>query len=147
MLIGSFIGTGLTWLWLGLAVVFAIVEALTLGIISIWFAIGALVAMLTTFLIDNFFIQLIIFITVSLILVFFTRKLAVENFKIGKEKTNVESLIGKKVVVTQAIIPYEVGEVKVDGTFWRAKSANGTTYAKGEVVSVLKIEGVTMIVE
>ena len=147
MLIGSFIGTGLTWLWLGLAVVFAIIEALTLGIISIWFALGALVTMLTTFFIDNFFIQLVIFITVSLILVYFTRKLAVEKFKIGKEKTNVESMIGKKVVVTQSIAPYDVGEVKVDGTFWRAKSINGVTYAKGEIVSVIKIEGVTMIVE
>ena len=99
ILASSVLGMSCTWLWLIVAIVFGVVEAMTLGIISIWFAIGALIAMLFAFVIDSFFIQLIIFLCVSLILVSTTRKVAVEKLKIGQHKTNVEELIGKEIEV------------------------------------------------
>ena len=55
------VGISFTWLWLLIAVTFAVIEAMTLGIVSIWFAIGALVAMLVAFLVDSFIIQLLFF--------------------------------------------------------------------------------------
>lgn len=89
------VGISFTWLWLLVAVTFGLIEAMTLGIVSIWFAIGALGAMLVAFIIDSFMIQLLVFLAVSLILVATTRKVAMDKLKIGRIKTNIDELIGK----------------------------------------------------
>lgn len=137
-------GIPLTWLWFCIAVAFAVIEAVTLGIVSIWFAIGALVTMLFAFVIDSFLIQLLIFLAVSLILVATTRKVAVEKLKIGQTKTNVDELIGQEAVVVKAIEPHVPGEVKINGKVWRAVSDSQQSYMINEVVMVLRIEGVTI---
>lgn len=147
ILASSVLGMSCTWLWLIVTIVFGVVEAMTLGIISIWFAIGALIAMLFAFVIDSFFIQLIIFLCVSLILVSTTRKVAVEKLKIGQHKTNVEELIGKEAIVVKTILPHEAGEVKLEGKVWRTVSDSKQTYEVNEIVTVLRIEGVTVIVK
>ncbi|HAX74149.1 MAG TPA: NfeD family protein [Firmicutes bacterium] len=146
-LIGSFFGISYTWLWLIFAILFAVVEALTLGIVSIWFAIGALVAMLFAFVINSFFVQLIIFLFVSLILIYMTRSWAIDRLKIGKEKTNIDELIGKECLVIKDVAPFEPGEVKLDGKIWRCVSESKTTYQVNDIVEVLRIEGVTIIVK
>ena len=87
------------WIWLGVAIAFALVESLTLGIVSIWFAMGALVAMIVAFVIDSFLVQLLVFLVVSLILVATTRKIAIEKLKVGQNKTNIDDLIGKEAIV------------------------------------------------
>lgn len=138
------LGIPLTWLWFCIAVAFAVIEAVTLGIVSIWFAIGALVTMLFAFVIDSFLIQLLIFLAVSLILVATTRKVAVEKLKIGQTKTNVDELIGQEAVVVKAIEPHVPGEVKINGKVWRAVSDSQQSYMINEVVMVLRIEGVTI---
>ena len=136
----SLLSVGLTiplpWLWFLLATIFGIIEAMTLGIVSIWFAIGALAA-----------IQIFIFLATSLILIVKTRKFAVGMLKVGKEKTNLDDLIGKEAVVTKEILPYVAGEVKLEGKFWRSMSESKQTYAEGAIVTVLRIEGVTIIVK
>ena len=86
------VGISFNWLWLLIAVTFALIEAMTLGIVSIWFAIGALVAMLVAFIVDSFIIQLLVFLSVSLILVATTRKVAMDKLKIGRIKTNIERM-------------------------------------------------------
>lgn len=139
------VGISFTWLWLLIAVTFAVIEAMTLGIVSIWFAIGALVAMLVAFLVDSFIIQLLVFLAVSLILVATTRKVAMDKLKIGRTKTNIDELIGKEAVVIKAIEPYMAGEVKLDGKIWRAVSESKRVYKVDEIVVVLRIEGVTII--
>ena len=139
------VGISFTWLWLLIAVTFAVIEAMTLGIVSIWFAIGALVAMLVAFLVDSFIIQLLVFLAVSLILVATTRKVAMDKLKIGRTKTNIDELIGKEAVVIKAIEPYMAGEVKLDGKIWRAVSESKRVYQVDEIVVVLRIEGVTII--
>lgn len=141
------LGIPFTWLWFWIAIAFAVIEALTLGIVSIWFAIGALVAMLFAFVIDSFIVQLLIFLGVSLVLVATTRKVAVEKLKIGQVKTNVDELIGKEAVVVKEIRPYTTGEVKLDGKVWRAMSESKQVYKVDEIVTVLRIEGVTMIIK
>lgn len=137
-------GIPLTWLWFWVAVAFAVIEAVTLGIVSIWFAIGALVAMLFAFVIDSFLVQLLIFLAVSLILVAATRKVAVEKLKIGQTKTNVDELIGQEAVVVKEIKPHAPGEVKINGKVWRAVSESHQSYKVNEIVTVLRIEGVTI---
>jgi len=139
------VGISFTWLWLLIAVTFAVIEAMTLGIVSIWFAIGALVAMLVAFLVDSFIIQLLVFLAVSLILVATTRKVAMDKLKIGRTKTNIDELIGKEAVVIKDIQPYMAGEVKLDGKIWRAVSESKRVYQVDEIVVVLRIEGVTII--
>ena len=141
------LGIPFTWLWFCIAIAFAVIEALTLGIVSIWFAIGALVAMLFAFVIDSFIVQLLIFLGVSLVLVATTRKVAVEKLKIGQVKTNVDELIGKEAVVVKEIRPYTTGEVKLDGKVWRAMSESKQVYKVDEIVTVLRIEGVTIIIK
>ena len=142
----SLLNMGLTiplpWLWFLLAIIFGIIEAMTLGIVSIWFAIGALAAMLTSIFIDSVMIQIFIFLATSLILIVKTRKFAVGMLKVGKEKTNLDDLIG-----TKEILPYVAGEVKLEGKFWRSMSESKQTYAEGAIVTVLRIEGVTIIVK
>lgn len=141
------LGIPFTWLWFWIAIAFAVIEALTLGIVLIWFAIGALVAMLFAFVIDSFIVQLLIFLGVSLVLVATTRKVAVEKLKIGQVKTNVDELIGKEAVVVKEIRPYTTGEVKLDGKVWRAMSESKQVYKVDEIVTVLRIEGVTIIIK
>ena len=67
--------------------------------------------------------------------------------KVGKEKTNLDDLIGKEAVVTKEILPYVAGEVKLEGKFWRSMSESKQTYDEGAIVTVLRIEGVTIIVK
>lgn len=136
-----------TWLWLIVAIFFGIIEAMTLGVVSIWFTIGAFMTMLVTFIIDSFLIQLIIFIFISMVLVFTTRQIAVEKLKIGQYKTNIDELIGKEALVIKRILPHEAGEVKVEGKIWRAVSDSKQIYEVSEVGTILRIEGVTIILK
>ena len=147
-----FIGLGslfesLTYLWLWIAIAFAIIEAFTVGIVSIWFSIGAIAALLTSLITDNLFIQLVVFLMTSAFLLVKTRKIAVEKLKIGQHKTNIDGLIGEECIVTTAIKSFEPGEVKLNGKIWRAVSESHQAYEVGELVYVLRIEGVSIIIK
>ncbi len=117
---------------------FGLIEAMTLGIVSIWFAIGALVAMLVAFIIDSFMIQLLVFLTVSLILVATTRKVAMDKLKIGRIKTNIDELIGKEAMVIKDIEPYMAGEVKLDGKIMACYSDSQQIYKVSQIGTSLK---------
>ncbi|MCL1949384.1 MAG: NfeD family protein [Turicibacter sp.] len=134
-------------IWFILAVAFVFIEAATVGITSIWFAIGSLAAMLSAVLTDSIWIQVLVFMAVSAYLLLKTRQAVAEKLKIGTEKTNLALLVGEVAVVTAPIRLHEPGEVKIDGKIWRAKSESGTPYEVGEVVTVLRISGVTIIVK
>jgi len=142
----GFVGT-MTDLWLWLAIAFTVIEFITVGIVSIWFAIGALVAMLSSLFIQNLFIQFLVFVTSSAFLLIKTRKIAVEKLKIGQHKTNIDGLIGEECIVTKSIEPFEPGEVKLNGKSWRAISESHHPYEVGELVHVLRIEGVSVIIK
>lgn len=143
----SVLGMSYTWLWLILAIVFGVIEAMTLGIVSIWFAIGAFITMLLTLIIDSFLVQLIIFILISIVLVATTRQIAVKKLKVGQYKTNIDELIGKEAMVVKKILPYEAGEVKVEGKIWRAISDSKQIYEVSQIGTILRIEGVTIILK
>ncbi|MCG8540888.1 MAG: NfeD family protein [Clostridia bacterium] len=127
--------------------VFAVIEAFTLGIATIWFAIGALFAMLAAMIGVGLIGQIFIFLIASSVLIYFTRPLAKKYLKIGNTKTNVNSIVGLVGLVTKKIEPFNTGQVKVSGQIWTAKSYNNKEIEEGEEVKVIKVEGVKLIVE
>jgi len=135
------------WIWLGLAVIFAIIEGLTFGLVTIWFFLAALIMVFLSFLPIPFAIQIMIFLVISAVLLFFTRPLAIKKFKTGKEKTNVDSLVGKNALVIKQITEFERGEVKINGQIWSAKTEDGVTVNEGAKCEIVRIEGVQVIVK
>jgi len=135
------------WIWVFLTVLCAIIEVLTLGLTTIWFAIAALVMVFLSFLPIPLVYQVMIFLAISAVLLFFTRPIAIKKLKIGREKTNVDSLVGKSALVTKKITEFDRGEVKLNGQIWTAKTENGSTLDEGSKCEVVRIEGVHAIVK
>jgi len=136
------------WIWLGIAIIMAIIEAGTMGLTTIWFALAALVMVFLSFFFNfiPYEIQLFIFLAISSILLFFTRPLAIKKFKTGKEKTNVDSLVGKNALVTKQITEFDRGEVKLNGQIWSARTEDSVTLNEGTKCEVVRIEGVQAVV-
>lgn len=132
------------YIWLIIIIVLGIIEATTVNLVSIWFIISGLFALITSFIFDNFLIQFAIFVVLGVLLMITTRDV-LEKKLVSKEKTNLDRIIGMKGVVTEEIDLFQMGEVKVDGKAWSAVST--TKLSVGEVVKILKIEGVKLIVE
>lgn len=122
-----------------------LVEFLTVGLVSIWFAVGALAALITSFITESVLIQTIVFVVTSIVTLFVTQPL-IKKFKVTKfEPTNSDRVIGKTGEVTKEIKPNEYGEVVVFGTEWLA--ASDEKQAVGTKVVVEKIEGNKLIVK
>ena len=126
--------------WFVTFIILLIIEIVTINLVSIWFAIGAIASM-----INSIFIQLIVFIIVSLISLLITKPI-IKKIK-SKEiiPTNLDRVIGKSAIVTKEIKKDKYGEVKVLGSIWTACS--DADIDLGEKVKVLSIEGVKLIVK
>lgn len=136
-----------TAIWLIAVIVFAVVEGATYQIISIWFAFGAVGAMISTFFNASFTVQMVIFLLVSIICIVFTRPVFKKMLGNRIEKTNVDAIIGKEALVIEDIDNIlSKGQVKVAGNVWSARSVDGSSIESDSVVSVEKIEGVKLIV-
>lgn len=136
-----------TAIWLIAVIVFAVVEGATYQIISIWFAFGAVGAMISTFFNASFTVQMVIFLLVSIICIVFTRPVFKKMLGNRIEKTNVDAIIGKDALVIEDIDNIlSKGQVKVAGNVWSARSVDGSSIASDSVVNVEKIEGVKLIV-
>ena len=136
--------------WLILFIILLVIEIITLGLTTIWFAGGALVAFVLSLLEVSPVVQWAVFCAVSLILLFATRPWAVRYFNNQKkEKTNVDSLIGKTAVVTSEIRNLEgKGEVFVNGLTWTARTEEDSLVIKENThVTVTAVQGVKLIVE
>lgn len=134
--------------WMIVLVVLLVTEALTMGLTTIWFAGGALLALILALCNVSFQMQIIVFIVVSFILLYFTRPLAVTFFNKKTEKTNLDSIVGEEVVVEEEIDNLRgEGRVNFKGMEWSARSAFGEKIEAGEVVRVKEIQGVKLIVE
>ena len=133
--------------WLIIALIMLIVEALTAGLTTIWFAGGAFAALVCALLDLPIAVQIVIFFVVSICLLVFTRKIFVEKLKTGSQKTNVDALIGERAIVEAAIPAYGVGQVKVGGQVWSAACEKPETEIEaGKLVKIHAIEGVKVIV-
>ena len=134
------------WIWAGLAIILALIEVFTFGLTTVWFAIAAVIMVFLSLFKIPLPVQIVIFLVISSLLLIFTRPIAVKKLKVGKEKTNVDSLIGKHVPVIKAISEFEHGEVKLNGLVWSARSDNNSEIAVGTKCEVLRVEGVQLIV-
>ena len=135
--------------WLILAGFFLIIEIATVGFLVFWFAVGALIAMLASLFISNIIVQTTIFLIASVILLFMTRPFVMKITQKDKTvKTNVYSIEGKVAKVIQDIEPIEgLGQIKVNGEIWSAKSYNDTLISKDTEVVIEKVDGVKAIVK
>lgn len=135
------------FIWLGIAIIFAIIEAITLGLTTIWFAGGALVALFAAIFNSPLGVQIGLFILVSGVLIGMTRKVLVNKMKLGNEKTNVDALAGKTAIVVATVRSLEPGRVTIGGQEWAALSSEAQEiFHKGQKVRVTGIKGVTAIV-
>lgn len=135
--------------WLVLLIVLVVIEIATLGLTTIWFAGGSLIALIAAAFGAPLYLQIALFVAVSAVLLFSTRPLAVRYFNNGRVKTNAESLIGKKAVVEEEIDNLKPsGLVNVKGQEWTARSTRDeVVIPKGKVVFIRAISGVKLIVE
>ena len=133
--------------WLIIALIMLIVEALTAGLTTIWFAGGAFAALVCALLDLPTAVQIVIFFIVSICLLVFTRKIFVEKLKTGSQKTNVDAMIGERAIVEAAIPAYGVGQVKVGSQVWSAVCEKPDMEIEaGKLVKIHAIEGVKVIV-
>lgn len=135
-------------LWLVILILAIVVELISLGLTTIWFAGGALVAVAVAALGGPIWLQIVMFLAVSIILLAFTRPVAVKYFNKERIRTNVESLVGRQAIVISEIDNLQgIGQVTVGGQEWSARSADeGRLLAPGTIVRIMAINGVKLIV-
>ena len=135
-------------IWLVLVVVFAIVEAATLGLASIWFCVGALAAFITATCRGPLWLQIVLFLVVSAVTMILIRPLAKKYLTPRQTRTNAHRIIDTEAGVTETIDNVAgTGQVKTGGNTWTARSETGQTIPEGSRVRVLRIEGVRAFVE
>lgn len=136
-------------LWVVAFLTMLIIEAATLGLTTVWFAGGALVAAIITAIGAPIWLQILVFAIVSVVLLIFTRPIVAKHFNGNRAKTNVENMVDKKAYVTEEVDNLKAtGKVKIDGMDWSARTeVDGVTIPMGSLVKVVKIEGVKAIVE
>ena len=139
----------ITIVWLVLLVILIVIELITMGLTTIWFAGGALAAALVSIPGTPVVLQVIVFLIVSLVLLFFTRPGAVKYFNKDRVRTNIESMIGRQAIVVSEINNVEgIGQVNTGGMEWSARSSyHNVVLPVGAVVTVLGVDGVKLIVE
>lgn len=135
--------------WLIAFVIFLVAEIATVSLTSIWFAVGALLTFVFTFVCDVVWVQILVFLIVSLVMVLVTRPLADKYLNQSREKTNIDAIAGKTAVVTEDIDNLQaVGEVRLAGQDWMARSVDDSIrLAKGTQVVVKEVRGVKLIVQ
>ena len=135
-------------MWLVLLIVFAASEAITVGLTSIWFAAGALAALVAALLGGAVWIQITLFLAVSLLCLAAVRPLAKRHLNSKVEPTNADRVIGAQAQVTEDIDNIRGrGAVIIRGMAWSARSQDDAPIPAGTLVKVLRIEGVKVFVE
>ena len=135
--------------WLAASIVLFVLEAVTVSLVTIWFALGALGALFTALLGGELWLQIVVFFAVTIITLIETRPIVKKHFnKNHHQPTNADTLIGKICVVTEDIDNVAAtGQATCLGQVWSARSLNGETIKKGSKAKVDSIHGVKLIVE
>ena len=129
----------LSWIFL------AFLEVSTSGLTCIWFVLSGLVSLIVSVFFDKPFLEWAIFVILGVVLLILTRPILMKFVKPHEEKTNLDRVVGMEGIVTEKITKNEIGEVKVDGKKWSAKS--NKTIEVGSTVKIKAIDGVKLIVE
>ena len=135
-------------IWLAILVLLVIIEIVTMGLTTIWFAGGALVAFIASLFDAGIGVQVVLFLVASFALLLVTRPLAVKHFNKEREKTNADSLIGTAGIVIEKINNLlGEGAIRVNGLEWSARSADDSIIEVGSQVLIENISGVKLIVK
>ena len=138
----------MTVFWLIAFIVFAVGEAVTVGLVSIWFAIGSLGGMAAAALGGGLWVQIAVFLALSAISLLLFKPLSKKMFQNKVSRTNADRVLGESALVTETVDNNQAtGQVRVDGQIWSARSAHDVVIPAGTEVRVLRIEGVKVIVE
>ena len=132
------------YLWVAVVIILAIIEAMTVNVVTIWYVVSGLITIVVSFFTNNFLIQFGVFTILGTILLITTRPM-IKKIAVGNVKTNLDRIIGMKAIVTEEINKNQIGEVKVDGKKWSAISDKRIEVNK--FVKVLEINGVKLKVE
>lgn len=134
--------------WILLCIFLIIMELATMGLTSIWFAAGAFAAFIANELHCSLFVQFLVFVAVSGVLLYLTRPFAVKYLNNRTVKTNIDSLIGKTAVVTEDIDNLQSkGQVCINKQIWSARSCDeNISFVKGDHVDIVEIRGNKLIV-
>lgn len=134
--------------WAAAIILFGVAEAVTAQLVSIWFLIGAIAALIAAFCGANLIIQIIVFIAVSILALVITRPLVKKYINPKKEHTNADRVIGQVGIVAEDINNIKAtGQVKTDGKIWTARAADNSVIPAGSEVIIEKIDGVKLIVK
>lgn len=133
--------------WLIVAVAFGIAELMTTSLTLVWFSIGALILMVLSTFIESVIIQIALFAAISITLLVIFTKYFVDKDKTFKYNTNLQGIEQKTGVVKEEILPYMTGTVTLTGEDWTAISENNEKIEVGQLVKVIRIEGVKLVVK
>lgn len=138
----------MVWIWLAIFVIAVIVEAVTQEFVSIWFAVGALVALVSSFALE-IWAQILIFSVVSLLALAFTRPLVKKMTERAIRHTNVDEFVGKRVKLDKEVTKYNAGEIKVNGIVYSAVLMEDVEEAieEGSIVEVVTLRGNKIVVK
>lgn len=134
-------------IWLGLFLIFLVAEVLTVGLISIWFAVGALISLLLSIVNVPMLVTIPIFVLTSIVTMLAIRPIAKKHFNKKTSKTNVEAMAGKTARVVERIDnAMGSGRAVLNGLEWMARSESGEVIETEAYVTVIRVEGVKLIV-
>lgn len=137
-----------SYVWIAAIIILCLAEAFTAQLVSIWFGLGAVAALITSAFTDSILIQVMVFILVSFISLFLTRPFLKKVLHFQKEDTNLGRIIGKRAFVLIEINNDKgTGQINVNGSIWAAKSSDGSVIEAGKSVIVENINGVKCCVK
>ena len=147
IVIGNWV-LGMSAVWAAAIVVFLILEGMTAGLVTIWFAVGSLAALLAAVFGAPLWLQLVWFFVISIAALCLTRPLAKKYINSKTQATNADMYVGKECIVLEVIDNVAgTGAVKVAGKVWTARSEDGSVIPQGARAEALRIEGVKLIVK
>ena len=137
----------MNYVWLGLILLFIVIEAATVGMVSAWFAAGALAALIVALIGAELWLQALVFVTVSAVALALLRPIAQKHFTPRLTRTNVDAIVGKTCLCVTAIDNLaSTGQVKIGDIEWSARSTTGEPISVGTQVKVDRVEGVKVYV-
>lgn len=135
-------------MWAIAILIFSVLEAITAQLVSIWFVLGSVGAIIAAACDASIFVQVSVFIVVSVLALLITRPLVKKYVRPKIQKTNADRSIGQEAVIIQQVNNLvATGQAKLGGNVWTVRSADGSVIEEGEIVIVEEIEGVKLIVK
>ena len=140
--------TIISLIWVAVFAVLVIIEAATMGLVTVWGAISALIMAFVAQTGLAIGWQILIFLAITLLLLLTTRPVLVKKLKIGRNRTNVDTMLGEDVIVTKAVKRFEKGEARSkNGVIWAVTATDDSEIEEGAVCTVKEVQGNTLTVE